>query len=116
MISELATRVFQTRDIAHREHWATKSYASHVALGSFYNDVTDAIDVLIENYQGMFGKIDSFEVQTEPVKDIAKYLADEMDWIERHIDEIAQGSQSIGNLVQSLVSVYSKAVFMLGMK
>ena len=60
--------------------------------------------------------IDDLFRSREPVKDIAKYLSDEMDWIESNLDELSQGSPSIGNLIQALVSVYSKAVFMLGMK
>ena len=115
-ISVLASRVFQARDIAHREHWTTKSYASHMALGAFYQDVIEAIDSVIENYAGMFGPMDTFEVYTEPVKDIAVYLQDEMDWIESHTEELAQGSPSIGNLIQSLTSVYSKCLFMLRLK
>jgi hypothetical protein len=115
-IESLAARVFQARDAAHRQHWNTPSYAQHVALGAFYDDVIEAIDSIIENYQGLFGKIGPFEVSTEPVKDITSYLSDEMDWVESHTDELSQGSPSIGNLIQSLVSVYSKCVFMLGMK
>jgi hypothetical protein len=115
-ISELASRVFQSRDAAHREHWATKSYAAHVALGVFYDGSIDAIDAVIENYQGLFGKIDPFEVRTVPVKDIAKYLQDESDWIESNMDALSQGSPSIGNLIQALVSVYTKSCFMLSMK
>jgi hypothetical protein len=116
-IEVIAGRVFQARDVAHRQHWITTSYAQHVALGAFYDDVITAIDAVIENYQGMFNtRIGLFDVTTEPVKDIVAYLTDEQDWIESHIDELSQGSPSIGNLIQSLVSVYSKTIFLLGMK
>jgi hypothetical protein len=117
-IEVLVSRVFQSRNIAHIEHWQTKSYAAHVALGAFYNDIADAIDAVIENYQGMFGKITVANIQMPliPVPDIVAYLSDEMDWLETNIDQIAQGSQSIGNLIQTLVSVYSLCVYKLGMK
>lgn len=35
MLEELIMRVFAARNAAHLEHWRTKSYAQHVALGSF---------------------------------------------------------------------------------
>jgi len=116
MISELAARAFAARDVAHRQHWATKSYAEHMALGVFYDAVITAVDALVENYQGLYGKIDTFQVETRPVKDIAAYLQDEADWIEANRDEIAQGSASIGNLVDGLTSIYTKTVYLLGLK
>jgi hypothetical protein len=114
-ISELASRVFQARDCAHRRHWQTRSYSEHKALNAFYDDVVEAIDAVIENFQGMFGNIDDFEVQTESVKDMTAYLTDEMDFIESNRNILSQGSDSIGALIDNLVSVYSRTVFMLGL-
>jgi hypothetical protein len=116
MISELATRVFQARDVAHRQHWATESYAEHVALGAFYEGVVDAVDAVVENYQGTFGKIATFDVETETVKDIRAYLQDEADWIESNLTELCGGSDSVSNLLQTLIAVYTKTVFLLGLK
>jgi len=116
MIAELAARVFAARDIAHRRHWETKSHAEHIALNSFYDDVIEAVDAVVENYQGMFGPIGPFDVKTTPVKDISAFLQEDCDWIESHRDEISQGSASIGALVDTLVSVYSKVLFMLRLK
>ena len=116
MISELAARVFTARDAAHREHWRTKSHAAHVALGSFYDDVIEAVDAVIENYQGMFAPIENFEVSTVPVKDIVSYLTEEADWIEANLDELSNGSPSISNQIQTLISVYTRTIFLLGLK
>ena len=116
MISELAAKAFASRDIAHREHWKTTSYAAHVALGAFYDDVIESIDAIIENYQGMYGKIDHFEVETEKVTDIAEYLTECADWIESNRSELCQGSESIGSQIDILTSVYTRTVFLLGMK
>ena len=44
MIEQLISRVFYARNLAHFEHWRTKSYSQHKALGSFYDDVIDAVD------------------------------------------------------------------------
>jgi len=115
MISELAAKVFATRDIAHREHWKTTSYASHIALGNFYDDVIEAIDAVIENYQGTYGRIDYFEVETEKVPDIVGYLTECADWIESNRSELCQGSESIGSQIDILTSVYTRTVFLLRM-
>lgn len=116
MISELCSRVLAARDITHREHWACKSYAAHCAFGAFYSDVTDALDAVVENYQGLYGKIDTFEVKTHECSNIVKYLTDEADWIESHTDEISSGSPSIANLIQTLTSTYTKCIYLLGLK
>lgn len=111
MIEELAARVFAARDIAHRAHWASSSYLEHMALGEFYEDVIPAVDAVVEAYQGAFFKIDSFEVQTEPVVEVADYLRDESDWIESNRDAIANDSQAVAALVDVLVAVYLKCIY-----
>ena len=57
MIEQLISRVFYARNLAHYEHWRTKSYAQHQALGSFYDGVIDALDALVEAYQGVNGLV-----------------------------------------------------------
>ena len=116
MISELAARTFAARDIAHREHWATKNYAAHVALGSFYDEVITAVDAIIEAYQGQYGAIDYFEVKTSRESNMAKFLTEECDWIEENRSEIANGSACIENLIDALTQVYCRTIFLLGLK
>jgi len=38
-------------------HWQTKSYARHVAFGAFYDFLDDAMDRLIEEEMGKFGRV-----------------------------------------------------------
>ena len=117
MISELAQRAFQARNITHRAHWATKSYAVHCALGAFYDDVISAVDAIVEEYQGMYStRIEPFLVKDIDVKDLSAYLTSEADWFEENRDAIAQGSSSISNLIDNLTSVYTKTVFLLSLK
>ena len=39
MIDGLIASVFAARNQAHIEHWNTKSYAEHAALGDFYDEI-----------------------------------------------------------------------------
>jgi hypothetical protein len=117
MITELVSRVFSARNISHIHHWKTKSYAQHVALGGFYDGVIDSVDAIVENFQGLYGDIGDVEaISGKAPKDIVKYLSDEADWIEANRDEITQGSDSLGNLVDNLVNTYTKTIFLLGLK
>lgn len=47
--------LFMCRDTAHLAHLKTTSYAQHKALNSYYEDLLDLIDSLIESYQGLNG-------------------------------------------------------------
>ena len=117
MIEELVARVFVDRNDAHKQHWVTKSYAEHVALGGFYDDVIEAIDSLVENFIGLYGSIDLSQTAEAPeVGSIREQLQDTADWIEANRDEICQGSSNIGNLVDAVSAVYTKTIFLLGLK
>lgn len=115
MIEELVTRVFQARDLAHRTHWATNSYAQHMALGSFYDSIIEDLDSLVECYQGQFGLIEGAATRSSPLKrpDIATYLQEEFNWINEHRDDICKESTQLENLLDSLLERYSVTIYKL---
>lgn len=46
--------MFMSREQAHREHLKTTSYAQHMALGEFYDEIVDIADEFAETYQGFY--------------------------------------------------------------
>lgn len=40
-----------------KAHLKTDKYSSHKALNDFYDEIVDLVDTLIENYQGIHGKV-----------------------------------------------------------
>lgn len=115
MIEQLITRTFQARDIAHRAHWKTKSFAEHMALGEFYDAVIDKIDDIVETYQGQYGLVGTFGVKVEAMgqSDITAFLTAEAEWIEANRDEIAKGSTAIENLLDNLLETYNRTLYKL---
>lgn len=113
MIEELVSRVFSTRDAAHREHWKTKSYSQHMALGSFYEEVITAIDEIVECYQGHITMLKDIEVSLPKYDDFSDYLSNEADWIETNRDLIGKSSEHITNLIDGLTSIYTKTIYKL---
>lgn len=113
MIKELVSRVFAARDVAHREHLRSRSYAQHVALGDFYTTVIEQIDEIVECYQGKFGLIGDYQIETSPVVNITTWLMAEMDWIEVNRDALANGTTSIQNLIDSLTETYQRTIYKL---
>jgi len=116
MIEQLISRVFYARNLAHFEHWratGTGSYAKHQALGSFYDDVIDALDPLVEAYQGAFQLIGAIPAPKETPSDCLKALEADAAWIEEHHEDICQGNRAVANLIDTLTGVYLDAIYKL---
>ena len=115
MIEQLISRVFYARNLAHFEHWrarGTGSYAKHKALGSFYDDVIDALDSLVEAYQGAFDLIGNIPAPSAG-SDVLPVLEADAEWIEQHHEEICQGNRAVANLIDSVTGVYLSAIYKL---
>lgn len=74
--SQFFGKLFQSRDITHLSHLRTKSYAVHKALDTYYNDLLDLIDTLVESYQGNYQliniKIESSIATLDPVSHLTE--------------------------------------------
>jgi hypothetical protein len=113
MIEQLISRVFYSRNLAHWNHWRTKSYAQHKALGSFYDDVIEALDDLVEAYQGAFELVGTVPAPGAAGGDILKHLEDEAAWIETHHEDICKGNRAVANLIDALSDVYLRTIYKL---
>ena len=116
MIEQLISRVFYTRNVAHLQHWRAKgagSYAKHKALGHFYDDVIDALDDLVEAYQGAFDLIGDVPAPPKGLNDILAHLENEAAWIEENHEDICEGNRAVANLIDGLTAVYLSAIYKL---
>ena len=76
------SKLFEARDFAHKAHLETKSYAQHKALGSFYEDILDLTDGLVESYFGKYG-IQKIEIGQVKAQDVVTYFEDLANFIEQ---------------------------------
>lgn len=116
MISELAGRVFATRNAAHIAHWqanAQGSFARHMALDAFYNGVIEKLDGLVEMHQGAFGLITTPKIPTVDPKNIATHISQEARWITENRSEIAGGIPALENVLDDLVGLYLTTYYKL---
>lgn len=112
MIEQLIARVFATRNAAHLAHWRTKNCAEHQALGSFYDDVIDNTDSLVEAYQGAFGIVK--EVDVKPTSgEIIGILSADVRWIKANAEEITKGLSPLQNLLDNISAVYLTTLYKL---
>lgn len=114
MIEELISRVFKTRNQAHLAHWKTKSFAEHEALGSFYDDLIDKIDDLVEACQGSKGIIGHVDLSCKDESvDIIKCLTDDANFISRNRAKIGHGVPALENILDEIVGLYLKTLYKL---
>jgi DNA-binding ferritin-like protein len=112
-IENLVAHVFAIRNGAHLAHWRTKSFAQHMALGSFYDEIIDQIDSIVEAYQGqgkLIGNVQGLFV-TEP--NIEPVIRSEMEWIRSVRDKVADGNTEMQNLIDDLIGTYSTTLYKL---
>lgn len=56
-MEKLIAILFLSREVTHRLHLVTDTYAHHMALGDFYDEILDHADALAEVHMGRYGKL-----------------------------------------------------------
>lgn len=115
--NELATLLIKSRSLGHVAHWATDSFSQHMALGEFYEGLSDLMDTFVEQYQGYYGKrlkvaIDKCDLQA----DVAGELESHMEWIEKHRYQVCEKSETaLQNTIDEIVKLYQTTIYKLRM-
>ena len=105
--------LFLGRDVAHRVHLSTRSYAKHKALDEFYHEVIEAADNFAEAYQGKYGLMGQIPLKS------AKATANITTFLEGQVKEIEDGRAEIcdcspiQNLIDETLAVYFSALYKL---
>ena len=63
-IVDMITTLLHSRSQAHIFHWQTKSqssFAEHMALGTYYDEIVGLIDGIVESYQGKYEIITGYK-------------------------------------------------------
>lgn len=61
-MNEYLGTLMQSRNQTHIYHLQTTSYAKHIALNEYYDEIVDLIDSLGEAYQGKYGIITDYKM------------------------------------------------------
>ena len=103
-IAQFIGLLFASRDYSHKAHLNTDSFAQHMALNTFYNEIVDLADSLAESWMGRNAqKIGEIPVINAPkgeplvvikrllevVKDTRDFCADDT-MLSNIVDEIEQ--------------------------
>lgn len=117
-IGQLIATLFLDRDLAHREHLRVTgpgSFAAHMALGSFYDDIIDVADKLAEAYQGRHGIINNIPLLSNDVDgDIIAVLEAHLENIEAmRYKAVDKTDTPLQNIIDECVGVYLSTLYKL---
>lgn len=112
---ELVMDLLHSGIITHIMHWQTESYAAHVALGEYYDEIPDLVDAVIEAYQGKNNIIlRNFPTEMESYEDMdplayMEYLNQELTESRALFGEDAE----IQNLVDAIADLIDTTIYKL---
>jgi hypothetical protein len=107
--------LFLARDVAHSVHLGTRSYAKHVALNVFYDEIVDLADGFAEAYQGRKGLIGPISLMSaKKTTNIIEFLEGQLEEIEAGRYEVAPKTDTpLQNLIDGIIELYLSTLYKL---
>lgn len=107
--------LFLARDVAHSVHLNTRSYAKHMALNTFYDEIVDLADGFAEAYQGRHGLMGPITLHSaKKSSNIVEFLQDQLAEIEKvRYDVVDKSDTPLQNLIDGIVELYLSTLYKL---
>lgn len=113
MTGEFLLNLLHASTNTHILHWKTKSYAEHMALGTFYEELPGLVDTLAEALFGEEEKIPSFPVDYyKPSETGLEELQSLKDYISENRHLVSEKSE-ISNLIDSIAGLIDQTIYKL---
>jgi DNA-binding ferritin-like protein len=98
---------------AHLLHWQSKSYAQHVALGTFYNEIIDTTDQIAEALMGSYDMTLTFpKMYYAPAATAKEELEALKDYVFETRQELPQDTE-IQNLIDEVAQLIDSTLYLL---
>lgn len=107
--------LFLGRDVAHSVHLNTRSFAKHMALNTFYDEIVGLADSFAEAYQGKYGLMGPISLMSaKKTTNIVEFLQGQMDEIESERYKIVDKEcTAIHNIIDEIVGLYLSTIYKL---
>lgn len=93
-------------------HLTSRSYAQHVALGDFYDGLSDLIDQYAEVYIGLAGPVRSFPSVKPPSGEAVDLLDDYLGSIKEELSE-DDDSEALKNILTEIEALTARTLYKL---
>ena len=112
-IGEFFLKLLHASTNGHLLHLQTKSYSEHKALQGYYEGLPDAVDTIIEQYQGAYQVIVEYPNMYEPPKaDALQEVTSIRDFIVANRSVVGPYT-SLQNEVDALLSLVESTMYKL---
>ena len=101
--------------VTHIQHFQAKgegSFARHMALGTYYDEVVELIDNFTEAYQGKYELIEEYPEEYDFTKDPLDYLEYMQDYVATKRKKLPQDSE-LQNIVDEIADLINSTVYKL---
>jgi hypothetical protein len=118
-MEKLINDLFAARDLAHKLHLSTKSFAKHMALGDLYDALLETADDLAEVYQGQYGLLNlggpsqAFQVPDTQTFDALAFIRVLSTWAEAMKAQFNPADTHLLNMWDELLSKIYRAKYKL---
>lgn len=113
--ANLVGTLFLARDVAHSTHLNTRSYAKHVALNAFYDEVIDLADKFAEAYQGRYGLIGPIALMSaKKTNNVTDFLEASLADVEEMRYKVCKKEETaLQNIIDEIVGLYLSTLYKL---
>jgi hypothetical protein len=112
---ELLITLLNSATIGHVLHLQSRSYAEHKALNTFYSEMPDLVDGVIEAYQGRYGELVEYPdqvVELSEYKDALEFVMFLKILLEEDRYVLGDASE-IQNLVDGIAELIDSTIYKL---
>ena len=119
-VTQFFSKLFESREMAHIYHLQVKgdqgSYATHEALGDYYEEIVEILDDTIEVYQGQYGLVDGYDVidtSDTKSKESLAYFEELAEYIKHGKKCISDEDTHIHSLIDDIMALIYKTIYKL---
>lgn len=107
-----ALALLNSATCAHLQHWQTRNYATHKALGKYYAAIPDLVDKLVETYMGRNGMVGDFEEEFEIEKDPVRYFKALQKYVDESRKHLPKDSE-LQNIIDEILDLINSTLYKL---
>ena len=107
-----ALALLNSATCAHLQHWQTRNYATHKALGKYYAAIPDLVDKLVETYMGRNGLVGDFEDEFEIEKDPVRYFKALQKYVDESRKHLPKDSE-LQNIIDEILDLINSTLYKL---
>jgi len=113
--NEFIGLLFLARDVAHSVHLNTRSFAKHMALNTFYEEVIPLADKFAEAYQGKYSLLGNIALQgVKSTGNITEFLQGQVEAItEGRYTVVDRDCTALQNIIDEIVGLYYSTIYKL---